>query len=484
LHDIKLKKFLFENHSIRQTVLKNTIWVTIAQGGSGVLRLALIIYAIRTIGVAEWGIFSYALGITGILALFSDIGMTNFVMREMSKSPVEGKKYFAAAFFTKIGLYAVGIILILLGTQFLSLEISVSRLLPFLLIVMVLDGLRDLTNVLARSSEKMEIEAFVNIGTSFLQMLAGIVLLALIPSSKALAIAYLVGSGIGLIALSMLYKTHFRGLVGLFRPSLIKPMIAHSWPLGLATFTGTIMINTDIIMIGYLKTAHEVGIYAAAYRFVQIGTMALGLVVVPLIPIMARFADDTARFANLIKKCIQGALLLAIPIMVGGAAAAPTIVAFLFGDAYLSATPVLRILILTIVVSFPSIIIATALYAQKKDRYLIIYSVVGMSANVLFNLLLIPSFGIMGVSYSTLTVQTILFFFLLSVFERMSLSELAKILWKTTTASLTMGLYILIAQSVGLPAVVLLGGAALVFGSAIILLKEKSLQEIKSAFAV
>ncbi|MBI4250713.1 flippase [Candidatus Uhrbacteria bacterium] len=463
--------------------MKNTIWVAAAQAGSGLLRIVLIVYAMRMIGVSEWGIFSYALGITGVLALFSDIGMTSFVMREMSKSADNSNQYFATAFFVKIGIYIIGTIGILGGAQFLSLATPVFRLLPFLLVVMILDGLHDLTNVLARSSEKMQIEALVNTGAALMQMIVGFILLSISPSSEMLAAAYVIGSGSGLLALILIFKKYFGNILHLARLSLVKPLVKQSWPLCLAVFTGTIMINTDIIIIGALLTSHDVGIYSAAYRFVQIATMVLGLIVVPLIPVMARFADDTARFTNLMKKSIQGSLLISIPIMAGGLASAPTIISFLYGDAYLPATPILRILIMTVLVSFPSIIMSTGLYAQKKERYLTIYSIIGIFTNLFLNLILISSFGVVGISYSTLVVQIILFLFLLSVSPNIGMMDIGKGLWKISAASVIMVFYIVIAQRIGLVDLAVLGGATLTFGVAIVLLKERYLQEIKSAFA-
>ncbi|MEK7574274.1 MAG: oligosaccharide flippase family protein, partial [Patescibacteria group bacterium] len=61
----KLKNFLFQNLTPRQTVAKNIFWLSLSQIGSRFFRAIIIIYAARVLGAAEYGIFAYVLAFAG-----------------------------------------------------------------------------------------------------------------------------------------------------------------------------------------------------------------------------------------------------------------------------------------------------------------------------------------------------------------------------------------------------------------------------------
>ena len=88
----KTKAFLFRNTSARQTVAKNTIWLSVSNFGGRIIKAAVVIYAARVLGAAGWGIFSYAVTLAGFLTLFIDPGINSILMRETAKSSEEEQK--------------------------------------------------------------------------------------------------------------------------------------------------------------------------------------------------------------------------------------------------------------------------------------------------------------------------------------------------------------------------------------------------------
>lgn len=65
----RIKSFLFENQTVRQTVAKNTFWLTVSNVGGRLLRAVIIIYAARVLGAGEWGAFSYAITLAAFLTV-------------------------------------------------------------------------------------------------------------------------------------------------------------------------------------------------------------------------------------------------------------------------------------------------------------------------------------------------------------------------------------------------------------------------------
>src|SRR5512141_48381 len=101
----KLKSFLFENTSARQTVAKNTFWLTVSNFGGRLLKAAVIIYAARVLGTEGYGVFSYAITLAGFFTLFMDPGINNILMRDASgASPEKREVLFGTSFVIKIFL--------------------------------------------------------------------------------------------------------------------------------------------------------------------------------------------------------------------------------------------------------------------------------------------------------------------------------------------------------------------------------------------
>jgi len=50
----KIKNFLFKNTSTKQTVAKNTAWLFIGEMLGRILKLVVIVFATRVLGVNGW----------------------------------------------------------------------------------------------------------------------------------------------------------------------------------------------------------------------------------------------------------------------------------------------------------------------------------------------------------------------------------------------------------------------------------------------
>ena len=79
-----LKRLLFENLGLKQTVLKNTFWLILAEGISLFFKLILIIYVARIFGVADYGKFIFALAFVAFFTIFSDAGLPPIIIRELA----------------------------------------------------------------------------------------------------------------------------------------------------------------------------------------------------------------------------------------------------------------------------------------------------------------------------------------------------------------------------------------------------------------
>lgn len=403
---IKIKQFLFENSTLRQTILKNTFWMSFGQIASRLIRAIVIIYAARILGAAGYGVFSYALSLAGFFTIFSDIGLTPFLTRESAKAPELRTTYIATSFTLKLCLVALNSIIILIALPFLTKMPGAITLLPFLIVLFAFDSIRDFSFAITRSIQKMEVEAGINIFTNISILLFGLLALFIFGTAEALMIAYTIGTGLGMIVGLWTLRQYFHKFWISFNKAYVKPILLEAWPFGVSALLSTIMLNTDTIMLGALRTEAEVGYYSAAQRIISILYLVPGFLSVSVFPIMAQLAiKNKERFVGVMEKAIRAVLLAAFPIALGGSVLASTIILFVFGKEYIPAVATLQILLFNIFFVFPGSIINNGIFAFGKQKYLLIAFGIGGLGNILLNFLLIPHFGIAGSAAATIVTQ-------------------------------------------------------------------------------
>ena len=402
----RLFRFLLENQTSGQTVAKNTIWLFAGQFASRALRAVTVIVAARILGAASWGAFSYALGIATFLTTFSDIGINALLTKETAKDPAHKREFLATALFVKFALIAILLAGVFAALPYLT-NIPESRaLLPILVFVFVFDTLRELGASLSRALEKMQIEAGLQFLANFAIAALGILFLVRFRTSTALAFAYVAGSGIGALTMFVVLRAHFRGFFQNVRGALMGPILKTAWPFGLISLMGTIALNTDIVMLGWMRTPEEVGYYAAAQKLIYLLYVLPGLVAASIFPLTARLAaTDPPRAKFIVERAAAGLLLAACALAAFGIMLASPFIRIFFGAAYTEAIPAFRILMLTLIIVYPSLLVSNALFAYGETKKFIRFVTASVVSNVALNFLLIPPLGIEGAALATIGSQ-------------------------------------------------------------------------------
>lgn len=398
--------WLFKNATVSQTIAKNTFWLFAGQMVGRLLRAAIVIYAARVLGAASWGAFSYALGISAFLTVFSDIGINALITKESARNPALKDKYLSTALFTKLGLLAVLIIAVFILFPIITTIEEAAALMPILIFVFAFDTLRDLGSAVSRALEKMQIEAGINIFTNFAIVVLGFIFLMTSRTSASLAMAYAIGSGLGLVAILYVLRDHFRNLLGNFDKRLIKSIFTVAWPFGLMGIMGAMMLNIDLIMLGWMRTAEEVGLYSAAQKPIQLLYILPTLLASSLFPVLSRLAKTAPDIAkNILKKYVRIVVALSLPIALGGIFLAGPVMRLLYGSEYLPAIGALQILSFTILIVYPSTLLGNAIFAWDHQKDFVIFVLVAFISKIAFNLILVPSMGIEGTALSMVFAQ-------------------------------------------------------------------------------
>lgn len=478
----KIKSFFFQNVSVRQTVAKNAFWLAISDIGGRLIRSAIIIYAARVLGASEWGMFSYAVSLAALITIFSEVNGGSLIIRESARlkdQPEERRHILSAAFAAKGVLIAAGILLIFFAfPHFVSGE--AKKLLPFVALLFAFDSVRNFGFALVRAAEKMELEAGLYLFTNATVVTLGFVFLSLNSSATYLAFAYTLGSAAGTAAALYVLRSEIKNLFSRFPLRLIKYVFAAGLPLAIAGILGALMIDADILIIGWFRPIAEVGLYSAAQRIVQILYVVPGILAASLLPSFSRFAGkDNMK----LKRGLENALLLmymvAIPMSLGGIILGKEIIWLVFGEEYLAGASAFKILMATLLVNFPATLLASVIFAYDKQKHLIAYAAIGGATNVALDIAIIPQYGIAGSALATLVAQLISNAYLWHVIKPIVQPSVLARLRNIFPASIGMSAFTTLLNVAGVHILLNIGLSVAVYFGLLLFLREPLLKEIQ-----
>lgn len=463
-------------------ILKNTIWLAGGELVARLLRAGLVVYAARILGASQWGSLAYLLSLTALFSVAADMGVSAVLTREIAKQPNSQNSYLSTSFVIKLILMTGAAIGLIISTPYFT-KIKISSLLVILGGVLVIfNDLRTLAHSLARAIEKMHLEAIEKVIVQSLILILGILILIDNATVENLVLVYIIGSALGSIFIFWKLFPWLKNNFSAFNKKLVKPIISSALPFALMGMMGSIMLNTDNIMLGWFRTAADIGYYSAAQKIIQLLYIIPTWIAIATFPSLARLTNNKAKFAKLLNRSFKIVLMIALPIVIGGIITGAQIIQLLFGTEYLPATIVFQILLVTILINFPATLIGNSLFAYDQKRAFVNISVLGAGSNVIFNLLLIPFWGIQGAAISTIITQLISNVYAWQKLKQINPISINKDAGKTIIASVLMGAIVWIINANHMPILLTISVGGAVYLAILILTKEKEIMALGNIF--
>lgn len=479
----RVKDFFFQNQSVKQTIIKNIVWLSGGVTVSRALRALMLIYAARVLGPVGNGIFSYALSLAGVFTFFSDIGLSALLTRELVKRSGD-RDYLATSLILKVGLVGLTTLFIGFISPFFTSIPEVKPLMIIMAGLVAFDSIRGFLFSISRSENRMQFESAFEIITEILITGAGLFVLFNFPTVSNFALGYVLASGAALLCLVVAMRKYFSDIFTRFKKELVVTILYSAWPFAIIGVFGIFMTNIDSVILGFFRGAADVGLLAAAQKPVTMLYVIPGFLYATLFPFFSQFVRDKEKdkLTILVRKSVIISIGLALPIVLGGLLVATALMNVVFGPEYRGAVGAFKILLLTLVPIFPGMILSSTLLAEDKRGVFIKSSLAGAAVNVVLDIILIFYYGLIGSAiaslFAHLTVNTIF------------LRELAKNhdlnIWhdmrKIFLALLVMLVCVYIMVSLSLPLLLIIPLAAVIYFGLLFLLKEKIIKEIRAGF--
>ena len=402
------------------------------------LSLAAVPLMVRHLGPGDYGRFVTVSSIVFIIAGFTEAGLMYLGVRHyVALEGAERERYMRSLTGLRLVLTVLGV---LAAVAFTAITGTGSIIVAGTAIV----GLGALL-LLVQATYTIPLQAQLRFGTlSLIDLVRQAVLTVFILAFVVIGTGLMpffwatVASGVAVLSATLWFV---RGELSTLLPAFdvrIWRRVAHEvLPYGLAAAVGLVYFRLAVVIMSYIATPFETGIYSTAFRIVEVLTSLPWLAVATGFPILVHARGDTARLRFALQRMFEVAAIAGAGLALAIALGAPFAIAVIAGPGFEEAVPVLRLLGLALVTSFLVATWSFALLSLERFRSLLVANTVGVVVVAAGTLALEPALGARGAAIATVLGEAVLAALYVAILARADRELLPHFgfLWKVALAA-------------------------------------------------
>src|SRR3954447_9340766 len=323
-------------------VATNTVARAAGEAVAKATSLAFYVVMARELGTHGYGSYVFALALTGTLLIGSGFGTDELIARQVARDHSRAGYYLANVgglkAVTSVGLLAVAMAVVFIGGYGAEERLAV-------LVVgggVAIEVLAKSWHAVFQGRERLALISACLILQRTLTAVIGITVLVTGGGLVETAFVYFGCSIVGLVAAEYCYRrwTPSKRPVPTRADGLI--MLRGGFTIGLAALLFVLLLKVDVLLLSFLDSNAEVGLYSAAYRLIE------GMQFIPwafdaaMLPWLARGSGPTLTRGYLLGLKLQWSTLL--PVGLIAACFADVIINTLYGAEFKAAATPLALL--------------------------------------------------------------------------------------------------------------------------------------------
>jgi O-antigen/teichoic acid export membrane protein len=391
-------------------VINNSAALLVLDVLSKAVPLVVFPFMVRALGPTAYGKIGFATAVAGFFGLLASPGFTTYAGREAARN--EGRVNFLVKHVlgARIAFAVVSYVLLIAFALTLAPNDFMTRLLIILSGLVFLFSSVDAQWVFTARSRMWMVTLRGIAG----QLIYGGIILALIrrPSDAwVVPVAAVLSLVAGTFLIWVAARREYHIPWPVISPNVWRSFLPVCLIMGFASMMSLIYDQIDTVMLRYMRSEKEVGLYVASYSMMTIAmsfAMILGQVFFPLLSeTSGRDRESEQRYMGWLGQASVG---LALPIATGGFILAGPLTRFVLGTQYAGTATLFRWLMLTIVAGPMASYFGAQLIPIAREKNYLVAVAAGAVANVVLNLFLIPRYGAIAAAFTTAISQAIVAF--------------------------------------------------------------------------
>lgn len=398
-----------------QKVFKNTFFLILSEFFLKAIGIFWVIFLARNLSISEYGRYNLVNSFISIFSFLPDFGIGLVAIREIAKRPSKTNLFLNVVFVLNLFFSLLCLLLIFLFSVILNYSLSLKILIAIAAFSLVVSSFRSVAIIYFEGKEKMEISGLITSLSSLVLIAAALAGLKLFGRLEGVFWGMLVGNIFSFFLTWNFFlknKISLRIKISSEKISIAKYFIHEAWPLGLAGLFALFYTRIDSLVLEKILGDEQVGIYGSATPFVFSLIQLLNVpFVVAVYPALSRLSvqKDRRRFLNSVVKSLFLIVAWSFPLAFLVRSFSPVILPLIFGQKYVKGISVLKILIFFVPFASLSAFLYKVLLVIGKQKVYLLVSFLGAIFSLIFNLIFIPRFQILGAAYASVLTQLVLF---------------------------------------------------------------------------
>ena len=371
----------------------------------------------NAVGAEQYGFYFSIFNLAYIFNILLDLGITNFNTRNIAQHPKLIDKHLPHLLSIKLLLLALYMVVTFSTGLLLGYSSRQFYLLTFLTFNQFLNSL-----ILYLRSNFEGLLLFK--WDSVISILDRVIMIAIcgallwLPRHPQFKIEYFVyAQTVAYLLTALTAITVLVGKTGFGRLRFSRPftlaILKQSLPFALLVLLMASYNRLDPILLQKLSPAglgnHNAGIYASAFRLLDVLTMVAYLVSVPLLPIYAKLTPSpTEELASTTRIVTSLMLVYSLTAAITLSIMDTDLMRLLYTEHIDESAAVFRLLVYGIIPISMTYVFGTLLTAAGRLRQLNIFAASSLIVNIAVNLICIPRWGAVGSAWASLIAQSLM----------------------------------------------------------------------------
>jgi O-antigen/teichoic acid export membrane protein len=390
-------------------MLKNTLYIFAGRFSNAGFLFLLTLVVSRQLGPALFGIYSFLITVVVAANCFSSLGLDTWMVREVTKKPVQGKHYLSNIIGLKICASLITIALIYLAFQATDVPQNTLNLLWILSISLLFNTVSQTLWHYGNCFKEFIYHSTLWAASNMFKAGFGIALVLRYQQLESLIWGLVTAEALAMILSFWVIRNRFGAFIPNFQLAVWKDFLGRSTPIALGMIFSVLYFRLDIVMLQLLTEEKIVGFYSAAYKLFEVAViLPHGFMLVLFPTLVDEYHSNQTQFKSRFKK------VLTIYSLIGGSIAlvlwkfSHEIITLIYGDKFLPSADVLDIISWAILLFFINFLLSNILITSGRENFNT-WNLVGATIlNIILNLVWIPKYGAMGAAWATLFSEIML----------------------------------------------------------------------------
>jgi O-antigen/teichoic acid export membrane protein len=363
--------------------------------------IATVLFLARRSGVVVVGIYALAQTMVQYSYPFIDFGLRHVGARLIAKYPQAGQEIVEQIQRRRVMMAGAIVPFLLVYAAFTNVSLELRTFLFFFSATSCLYAAS--LEWAAWGKERLRLVGLAKI------IVPGSVLFFLLVGSRSEHLLWwmLLGNAAGYVLQGVMFGRWWRrnkpADYQRMSPSVIRESLAwrRTSIMGLAWLCNLAFNTIDMLMLGIMSNAQQIGFYSAAYRIMNQVLFTYYLLTQVLYPQLAR-QNLPQRVRMLRPRILLFLLAAGVAIAAVLAVSRRPVLTILFGHQFLMAAPLLLLLAWAIPLDFLTSYLSNAYIAWGMEKKILLCTIVAAGSNIVLNLIWIPAYGATAAAVNTL----------------------------------------------------------------------------------